>query len=64
MPSSRDHPNSEIEPRSPALQADSSPSELQGSFSPQGYNCSKLPITGDNPYLYYIELLVLFSFTG
>ena len=27
MPSSRDHPNSEIEPRSPALQADSSPSE-------------------------------------
>ena len=30
IPSPGDLPNSEIEPRSPALQADSLPSELQG----------------------------------
>ena len=30
MPPSRDHPNPGIEPRSPTLQADSSPSELPG----------------------------------
>ena len=64
FPPPGDLPDPGIESRSPALQADSLPTELQGSFSPQGYNCSKLPITGDNPYLYYIELLVLFSFTG
>ena len=36
MPSSGDHPNPGIEPRSPALQADSLPSEPQGKLKNTG----------------------------
>ena len=45
MPSSRGSSNSEIEPRSPTLQADSLPSESQG--KPKNTGVQPIPSPGD-----------------